>query len=400
MSSAAPIALSPDLERFATEYEVEVRVGIGAFLLVHGVPFVDSDRNIQRGTLVTPLAVELGKVVPGGGAHQAWLIGGLPCDINGAPLIGILSSKDRQALGENLWVDCGFSTKERQDLPYGYADYRAKMIRYINILAAPARVLDPNLQIVARPITWNIEDSPFIYTDTASSRAGYSAVAAKLRNQRLAIVGLGGTGSYALDLLARCPVREIHLFDGDVLKQHNIFRSPGMVNYFDLLEPVLKVDYYARQYGKLRRGVVSHGVYVDDVNVSELASFDFVFVAVDKVAGRKVICEYLLANGIPFIDCGMHVDMAADKASLYGQVRTTLCTATKHDHYALKVPAGGKDGDDIYASNIQIAELNCLNAALAVYRWKVHCGFYFSTSAREHSLVFATQSAFLAQGDY
>jgi hypothetical protein len=399
LSSAGRIALSPDLEQLATEFEVEVRVGNGAFLLVHGVPFVDSSRIIQRGTLVTPLAVELGKVVPGGGAHQAWLMGGQPCDINGKPLTGIIVS-GRHALAENLWVDCAFSTKERPDLPYGYPDYRSKMLRYIQIISAPARNLDPNIRIVARPIAWNVEDSPFIYTDTASSRAGYSAVAAKLRNQRLAIVGLGGTGSYALDLLARCPVREIHLFDGDILKQHNIFRSPGMVSYFDLLEPVSKVDYYSSRYGQLRRGIVPHRVYVDDQNVSELASFDFVFVAVDKVAARKVICEYLLANGIPFIDCGMHVDMAVNQQSLYGQVRTTLCTPSKNDHYAKKVPAGGKDDDDIYASNIQIAELNCLNAVLAVYRWKVHCGFYFSAGAREHSLVFATQSAFLAQGDY
>jgi molybdopterin/thiamine biosynthesis adenylyltransferase len=400
MSSAAPIVLSADLEQLATEFEVEVRVGIGAFLLVHGVPFVDSNKSIRRGTLVTPLSVELGKVVPGGGQHQAWLVGGLPCDINGTPLVNILSSKERQALAEDLWVDCGFSTKERADLPYGYTDYRAKMIRYINILSAPARALDKTLQIVARPITWKVEDSPFIYTDTASSRSGYSAVAAKLRKQRIAIVGLGGTGSYALDLLARCPVQEIHLFDGDILKQHNIFRSPGMVNYFDLLEPVLKVDYYAGRYGQLRRGVVPHAVYVTDENVTELGSFDFVFVAVDKVAARKIICEYLLAQGIPFIDCGMHVDMGADQSSLYGQVRTTLCTPSKSDHFAKKVPVGGDDGDDIYASNIQIAELNCLNAVMAVYRWKVHLGFYSSRPEKLHSLVFVTDSGFLAQGDY
>ena len=400
MSSAAPIVLSPDLVQLAAEYEVEVRVGIGAFLLVHGVPFVDSNRSIQRGTLVTPLAVELGKVIPGGGAHQAHLVGGLPCDVNGAPLVNILSSRERLALAENLWVDCSFSTKERADLPFGYTDYRAKMTRYINILSAPARALDSTLQIVARPITWQIDDSPFIYTDTASSRSGYSAVAAKLRKQRVAIVGLGGTGSYLLDLLARCPVQEIHIFDGDVLKQHNVFRSPGMVGYFDLLEPVMKVNYYAGRYGNLRRGVVPHAVYVNDENVSELGAFDFVFVAVDRVAARKVICEYLLARGIPFIDCGMHVDIGVDQTSLYGQVRTTLCTPAKNDHFAQKVPVGGDDGDDIYASNIQIAELNCLNAAMAVYRWKLQLGFYAARPAKPHSLVFVVDSGLLSQGDY
>jgi hypothetical protein len=38
------------------------------------------------------------------------------------------------------------------------------------------------------------------------------------------------------------------------------------------------------------------------------------------------------------------------------------------------VKAGGDD--DLYASNIQIAELNMLNAVLAVIRWKKHFGFY------------------------
>ena len=32
--------------------------------------------------------------------------------------------------------------------------------------------------------------------------------------------------------------------------------------------------------------------------------------------------------------------------------------------------------DDAYSSNIQIAELNALNAALAVIKWKKHLGFY------------------------
>jgi hypothetical protein len=34
-------------------------------------------------------------------------------------------------------------------------------------------------------------------------------------------------------------------------------------------------------------------------------------------------------------------------------------------------------GDNLYAKNIQIAEMNALNAALAVIRWKKLCGFYF-----------------------
>ena len=66
----------------------------------------------------------------------------------------------------------------------------------------------------------------FKYVDTASSRVGIGAVTEKLKVGPLAIVGLGGTGSYILDLVAKTPVAEIHLFDGDKLGQHNAFPLP------------------------------------------------------------------------------------------------------------------------------------------------------------------------------
>ena len=67
----------------------------------------------------------------------------------------------------------------------------------------------------------------FHYLDTASSRAEIRVASAKLAIERLAIVGIGGTGSYVLDLIAKTPVREIHLYDGDVFLNHNGFRAPG-----------------------------------------------------------------------------------------------------------------------------------------------------------------------------
>lgn len=41
--------------------------------------------------------------------------------------------------------------------------------------------------------------------------------------------------------------------------------------------------------------------------------------------------------------------------------------------------------DDIYASNIQIADLNALNAALAVVKWKKMIGFYQDFTSACHS---------------
>ena len=80
----------------------------------------------------------------------------------------------------------------------------------------------------------------FCYTDTASSRAEIGVVSAKLKGGAVGIVGLGGTGSYILDLVAKTPMAEIHLFDGDKLLQHNAFRAPGAPSIETLKEAPLK----------------------------------------------------------------------------------------------------------------------------------------------------------------
>jgi len=49
----------------------------------------------------------------------------------------------------------------------------------------------------------------------------------RLELEKVAIIGLGGTGSYILDLVAKTPVKEIHLFDADALLNHNAFRHPA-----------------------------------------------------------------------------------------------------------------------------------------------------------------------------
>ena len=55
----------------------------------------------------------------------------------------------------------------------------------------------------------------FAYHDMATTRSGIGAATSKLLANRIAIIGIGGTGAYILDLLAKVPIREIHIYDGD-----------------------------------------------------------------------------------------------------------------------------------------------------------------------------------------
>lgn len=50
-----------------------------------------------------------------------------------------------------------------------------------------------------------------------------------------------------------------------------------------------------------------------------------------------------------------------------------------------RIPFSDGDGHNEYAHNLQIAELNALNAASAVVKWKKLCGFYLDLDHEHHS---------------
>ena len=90
----------------------------------------------------------------------------------------------------------------------------------------------------------------------------------------MAIVGLGGTGSYILDYVAKTPVKEIHLFDGDEFLNHNAFRAPGQ-NDEELRSKLKKVHYLQSRYVTMRRGIVPHDFFITAETVEHLRGMDF-----------------------------------------------------------------------------------------------------------------------------
>lgn len=237
----------------------------------------------------------------------------------------------------------------------------------------------------------------FNYWDTASTRAGILAVTEKLAHYRVAIIGLGGTGSYVLDLMAKTPVREIHLFDGDQFEQHSAFRAPGAASIDDIAAKIPKVEYFAAIYAKMRKGIHPHPSYIDDVNLSQLDNFDFVYLCVDKGGVRKMLGEYLIAQGVPFADTGMELTMLPEANAILGTCRATLCTAEKSGHFS-RAPQGDVQGADLYRSNIQVADMNMLNAVLAVQLWKKLCTFYLD-HWQPHHHTYSIDSASLTRSE-
>ena len=68
---------------------------------------------------------------------------------------------------------------------------------------------------------------PFHIPNTFEARAAIAPVQDPIRGQRIAIIGLGGTGAYLLDIIAKTPVSEIHLLDSDCVDWHTLKRAPG-----------------------------------------------------------------------------------------------------------------------------------------------------------------------------
>lgn len=227
----------------------------------------------------------------------------------------------------------------------------------------------------------------FKYPDTNSTRAEIEYLNRKFENQRIAIIGIGGTGSYILDFVSKTKVKEIHIYDGDTFQLHNAFRAPGAIEgeKFDEKDCLMKVNYFCEIYSRMHNGIIAHREYVTLDNLKQLSGFDFVFISIDSNKARSLITKGLLALEVPFIDVGLGVNKIDD--SLLGSMRVTYGSKTKNDHLDNRF---GSDeiGLNEYSTNIQIAELNCLNAALAVMKWKRIIGFYQDLKEEHNTLYF------------
>ena len=295
------ISRSPDLKRLQDEgYDIEIRA---SHLLVKHVPYRNAGDEVAYGVLVSGLDLA-GDVTVTPCDHRAWFVGGIPHGRDGQKLARIINSEGHTTHLEGLVSDCTFSSKPTDG--QGYRDYHHKMTTYVSMISAPARQLDASVTATTYPvIADDDEDSVFKYIDTATSRAGIAVATEKLKVGKIAIVGLGGTGSYILDFVSKTPVEEIHIFDADRFLQHNAFRSPGAASHEELSAGRSKVMHFEEQYSRLRRNIVAHDYFIDVSNVDELTEMDFVFIAADSGDVKTLIAARLEEVGVPFIDVGM-----------------------------------------------------------------------------------------------
>lgn len=368
--------LNEDLKKLKDDgFDVSI---VSENLVIKGIPYVNTRKEIQFGCIYCPLVLSGQKTVPPQN-HTAWFVGEHPCDQFGTENNSFVNSAKTNALTPEINASFYLSSKPENGQ---YPDFYVKMKRYIDLISAPAKSIDQSVSPQKFEYQSYTEPSVFKYPDTFTARAGISNISAKIKDQKIAIVGLGGTGSFVCDFVSKTPVKQISLFDGDQMLNHNAFRIPGAMTLDELTKRPSKVDYLKEKYEALRDGIIAHEVFLDESNVNLLAGHDFVFLAIDRSDNFKAIIEFLISSKIPFVDLGMGLSLVDD--SIRGLLRRTLILPESHSN---TVPMGQTDDKDLYSQNIQIAELNALNAALGILAWKKHFGFY-AENGTSHSTIF------------
>jgi len=348
----------------------------GNYLIVRDILYLDDKLERQVGAIVTKLVFTDPDHVAQED-HQVFFAGSHPHNIDGTPIANLGGGAVQLALGEaaaDVVVQRQFSNKPRVNgelVPF--VDFFAKIESYVSIISGPAIARHGGSVLTFRSVEGVADESVFKIHDTLTSRAEIADLAAKFRNEIVALIGLGGTGAYLLDFLVKTPVKEIRGFDVDPFHIHNAFRSPG--RFDDAEFNRAKADVYQGRYENFRHGLKLTAKFVDASCADDLEGVTFAFVCVDKGNSRAGIFDLLIAKKIPFIDVGM--GLKRKNGPISGMIRTTYYSEQQAQQVKDKGLAPLADQpDDVYKTNIQISELNALNATLAMIRYKQIKGFY------------------------
>lgn len=370
------------------------------YLVIRDIPYLDKDLNLRIGAFVSKL-VFISEEKVQQSDHQIYFAGSVPYNLDGHPIPNLGGGAAQLVLGENskdVIVERSFSNKPRiNGVLTGFNDFFEKIESYVAVICSPAMEKHHNITpYTFRVVSQTEENSVFKLQDTLTSLAEVADLTVAFKNDVIAIIGLGGTGSYILDFIAKTPVKEIRIFDLDMYCVHNAFRSPGRLQKDELSKP--KVEVFSSRYENFRHGVKADARFIDATSQDELNGVTFAFVCVDKGTSRTDIVNLLTTMGIPFIDVGMGLNRKNGK--IKGMIRTSYFSTDEAQIAEGKSRIPLTDNpDNVYKTNIQIGELNALNACLAVIKFKQLRGFYMGAMDDNYEVLFNISDMTMARSD-
>jgi tRNA A37 threonylcarbamoyladenosine dehydratase len=161
---------------------------------------------------------------------------------------------------------------------------------------------------------------------------------ARLKNRRIAVIGVGGVGGYTVEALARSGIGALVLVDDDVVSISNLNRQ------IIALESTLgrpKVDVMAERIKQINPEcrVETHQVYYGrDVHKDIITpDIDFVADAIDSVGAKADLIECTMAMQIPIISSlGMGNKLDPSRVKVTDISNTHTCPLARAVRLALR----------------------------------------------------------------
>lgn len=148
-----------------------------------------------------------------------------------------------------------------------------------------------------------------------------------LRNSHVLVVGLGGVGAYAAEMICRAGVGKMTIVDADTVQPSNINRQlPALHSVIGRPKAEVLAERFKDINPDLDLTVLP--VYLKDEAIPELldsTKFDFVVDAIDTVAPKCYLIYYALKRGIKIVS-----SMGAGAKSDITQVRFADLWETYH----------------------------------------------------------------------
>ncbi|MEJ5362220.1 MAG: tRNA threonylcarbamoyladenosine dehydratase [Spirochaetota bacterium] len=126
----------------------------------------------------------------------------------------------------------------------------------------------------------------------------------KLLASTVCIAGLGGVGGYAFEAIVRAGIGTVHIIDFDIVDISNCNRQ---ILASESTLGIPKVDVAFQRAKDINPDIIihKHHMQITPDNVARLFQphFDYVIDAIDDVAAKVALIEYLYTHAIPFISC-------------------------------------------------------------------------------------------------
>ena len=178
----------------------------------------------------------------------------------------------------------------------------------------------------------------------------------KLSHAKVAVIGLGGVGSYCVAALVRSGIENITIADFDNVEASNINRQLFANEKTIGMKKVDVAKTYLEDINSQAK-INTIDTKIDASNVQNFEAMDFIVDAIDDVKAKIAIAKYCQENSIPIVSCmGTAMKKDATKLQFADIYETSVCPLCKSFRKEAKL-AGINKLDVLYSTETALKSL-------------------------------------------